>query len=294
MKTQSIKMIFPALLASLLMLAACSKEVSSNEPSPVPTGKTASVNIYLTDDPSLVFDEVNIDILKLEIKAEDSSEMEYEQEHSGQSDDDDQNGHTSGGWMAVDIKPGIYNILKFRNGLDTLFGSASFPTNRSVRKVRLTLGNNNSVVLNGVSTPLSVKDKDNFIVIKLHELEISSQSNASTNFWLDFDAGRSIRRHGDRLELEPKVKAFRKDKTGSIEGRVLPAEANAIVYAINGTDTTSARPEREGEFKIIGLKAGTYSIVFDATANNYIDQVISGVRVEQQEDTKLGAVTLIK
>lgn len=296
MKTLPISKAIPftGILILFLLASACQKTSTDELPGAGPNGQTAAVNIYLTDDPSLVFDEVNIDILKLEIKVEDSAEMHHENEHEGQSDDDDQNGHTSGGWQPLEIHPGVYNILKFRNGLDTLFASASFPTDHSVRKVRLTLGSNNSVLLNGNVLPITVKGNDNIVVIKLAELEISSAGNSVTNFWLDFDAGRSIRQHGDELELKPQVKAFRKEKAGSIEGRVLPAEANAMVYAINGTDTTSAKPEREGEFKIIGLKAGTYRLFIDATANGYIDKTIENVVVENKEDSKPGTITLIK
>jgi hypothetical protein len=284
-----------ATLALFLSFTACQKSITEQDAGTgTPNAQTAAVKIYLTDDQSLVFDEVNIDIQKLEIKVEDSSEMEFENENEGQSDDDDQNGHTSGGWNTLQIHPGVYNILKFRNGLDTLFASADFPTNHSVRKVRLTLGSNNNVVLNGNVQPLTVKDKDNVIVIKLSELEISSNGNSVTNFWLDFDAGRSIREHGNELELKPQVKAFRKEKAGSIEGTVLPADASAIVYAINGSDTTTAKPEREGEFKIIGLKAGTYKLLVDATANNYLDKTIEGIKVENKEDAKVGTITLTK
>jgi hypothetical protein len=280
------------LLLAVLFFAACQKAGAGYEQSAV--GK-ASVKIYLTDDPSLVFDAVNIDIQKMEIKVEDSLEEQHEMEHQSEADDDDQNGHTAGGWMPVTIHPGVYNVLNFRNGLDTLFASADFASNRTVRKIRLTLGNQNSVVLNGATLPLSVKGKDNIIVIKLHELEISSAANSVTNFWLDFDAGRSIRMHGNNLELKPEVKAFRKEKAGSIEGRVVPAEANAIVYAMMGADTVaSAKPEREGEFKIVGLKAGSYTLLIDATANNYTDKTITGISVQAKEDAQVGTITLNK
>ena len=71
--------------------------------------------------------------------------------------------------------------------------------------------------------------------------------------------------------MNSSVKAFSKEKAGGIEGRVAPAAAKAVVYAINGTDTSTALPEREGEFKIIGLKPGNYSLLVKATANNYKD-----------------------
>ena len=88
------------------------------------------------------------------------------------------------------------------------------------------------------------------------------------------------------------MKAFSKDKTGSLEGRVTPAEARAVVMAINGTDTATAKPEREGEFRIMGLKAGTYQLRVHATAGNYADATLSGIVVRTNEDTKTGTITL--
>lgn len=288
---RSISVTIVALLVGglyLIAATACQKAIEDKT-----LAATRNVNIYLTDDQSLVFDQVLLDIQKLEVKVEDSSEQEFEQEHENESDDHDSQGHTSGGWQNVSIKSGVYDVLKFRNGLDTLFGTASFPSSHAFRKIRLTLGSNNSVVYNGSSFPLILKGNDNIIVIKLSDDEAEAgDDHQKTDFWLDIDAGRSVRRHGNDFELKPQVKAFRKDQTGSVEGRVLPAEAMPVVYAINGSDTTSAKPEREGEFKMMGLRPGTYTIVYHATAGNYQDKTVSNIIVQNREDTKLGSVTL--
>jgi hypothetical protein len=254
----------------------------------------SSVNIYLTDDQSLVFDQVFLDIRKLEIKVEDSTEEEHESEHQGEADDNDDHGDVSGGWMSVSINPGVYDILSFRNGLDTLFATSSFTAAKSLKKVRLTLGSGNSVVSNGISSPLLLKDNHNFVVIKIDESMVQLNPGSLTNLWIDIDAGRSVRKHGNNFELKPSVKAFSKEKAGSLEGRVQPKDATAIILAISGTDTTSARPEDEGEFKFIGLKPGTYSLLYHATTNNYIDVTVNGIKVTGREEIKLGTTVLHK
>jgi len=278
-------------IIGLLIAPACSKDNSAGTNS---GAGNSTVHIYLTDDQSLVFDEVNLDIRKLEIKVEDSEESRHESEHQGDVDDNDNRGDVSGGWVAVDIHPGVYNILKFRNGLDTLFATSTFPTTKSLKKVRLTLGTNNSVMLNGISSPLVVKGNDNMAVIKIDESMVQVNSGALTNFWMDVDAGRSIKKQGNTFELKPSVKIFSKEKMAGIEGRVLPRDASAIVMAINGTDTASAKPEAEGEFKFIGLRPGTYSLFYHATANNYRDTTVTNVRISGTEDTKVSTVTLRK
>ena len=278
-------------MAALLLAVACQKNLSQQNEN---TAGQSSLKIYLTDDPSLVFDKVLLDIQKVEIKVEDDAQEKHESEHQGEVDDNDKHGDASGGWMAVNINPGVYDILKFRNGLDTLFASTSFPAAHALKKLRITLGSNSSVVFNGSSFPLAVKGNDNFIVIKLEESAVAINSGGPSSIWIDVDAGRSIRKNGNQFELKPSVKLFSKETTGSVEGRVLPAAAAAVVMAINGTDTATAKPSTEGEFKFTGLKAGTYSFLYHATANNYLDTTLSTILVKTKEDSKLPTVTLHK
>jgi hypothetical protein len=291
MKTIQIKkMRIPALLICLLSFA-CQKNGNNPYGGGSPAG-TSSVHIFLTDDPSLVFDRVFLDISSVEIKVEDDSQAQHESEHHDEVENEDHHGGTSGGWMSVPIHPGVYDILQFRNGLDTLFATASFDASRQLKKVRITLGSNNSVVLNGASFPLVVKDNDNFIVVNLEEATVAINPGGLTSFWVDIDAGRSIKQHGSDFELKPSVKVFSKEKSAGIEGIVLPGNAAAIVMAINGTDTATAKPEDSGEFKFIGLKAGTYTLIYHATANNYLDATVTGINVSGTEDTHVPTVTL--
>ena len=295
MKALSILQLPSKLMACIicLFLFSCQKSgllTNGNNPA---AGKS-SVNIFLTDDQSLVFDHVLLDIRKVEIKVEDSAEAKHEEEHESEVDDNDHGGDVSGGWMAVDIHAGVYDILRFRNGLDTLFSSTSFSAAKRLRKLRLTLGTSNTVSANGITSPLILKDNDNFVVIKIDKSLVQVNSGGLTNFWIDIDAGRSIKKHGDDFELKPSVKVFSKEKAGSVEGRVLPKDAAVVVMAIIGTDTTSAKPEAEGEFKFIGLKPGTYSLLYHATASNYLDKTISNVKISGQDDVHVADVILHK
>jgi hypothetical protein len=288
MKTRKVKGASFFVVAGICLLAfACQKNSNSSQGN---SGQS-SVHIYLTDDPSLVFDHVFLDISKVEIKVEDDSESRHESEHQGDIDDQDEHGSEDGGWISVAIHPGVYDILRFRNGLDTLFGSASFDVSKGLKKVRITLGSNNSVVFNGNNFPLLVNGNNGFIVVNIDESQVSFNAGGLTNFWIDIDAGRSIKMKGNDFELNASVKVFSKEIAGSIEGRVLPGNASAVVMAINGTDTATAKPEDEGEFKFIGLKPGTYTLVYHATANNYTDTTISNI-VVGREDVHVPVVTL--
>jgi hypothetical protein len=287
MKTFQLKDLQPLLILLVCLISfACQKSGSSSG-----SGKSA-VNVYLTDDPSLVFDHVYLDITKVEIKVEDDSETLQDSRHQGDVDDQDRNGDNDGGWLNVDIHPGVYDILRFRNGLDTLFGNASFDLTKGLKKVRITLGSNNSIAFNGTDFPLFINGNNNIIVINIDDSRVAFHSGGLTSFWIDIDAGRSIQLHGNEFELNPSIKIFSKEESATIEGRILPANAEAVVLAINGTDTASAKPEDQGEFKFIGLKPGNYTLLFHATANNYIDTTISNIFVNGEDDVHVPTVTL--
>lgn len=269
-----------AIACMALVVLACQKETSAPAATGLSTTVPSTLKVFLTDDQNLVFDKVFIDIRKLEIKLEDDGV------------------DSLGGWIALQITPGVYDILQFRNGLDTLFGTGTIPANRKLQKIRLTLGNNNSVVMNGQTKPLKVKDKDNEVIAQLDESNVEISSPDQFLFWIDFDAGRSIKvdnsgsGNNNGFELRSHIRIFSKKKSGRVEGRVLPAAAQAIVMAISGMDTLTAKPEREGEFKFVGLKTGVYQLFVDATANNYKDSTINNVTVRTNEDTKVGTIVL--
>lgn len=261
-----------------LIVYACQKEAGlGNINGTNDINKPHRTAIYLTDHQTPVFDSVFIDLRALEVKLEDDT-------------------LPNGGWVSMQIHAGIYNILRFRNGLDTLFATGTLP-NARINKIRLTLGMQNSVMKDGQSFPLRVKDEDRQVVLNLDNSNFEFNAPDSVRFWIDFDASRSIRidnsgsgnNNGYRLKCN--IKVFASSQSGRIEGRVLPGAANPVVIAYNATDTATAIPEREGEFKIVGLNPGTYSVMFDGN-NGYRDTTITHVIVRRGEDTHLALVTL--
>lgn len=279
MKTNTMKkrngFVAIALIAVSAMIYSCQKDVSSNGNS-TSLDKPHAAVIYLTDHQTPIFDSVFIDIQRLEVKVEDDT-------------------LPGDGWVNLNIRPGVYNILRFRNGLDTLFASGTLP-NARIQKIRLTLGTQNSVMLNGQSFPLRVKDEDRQVTMNIedHNFDVS---NGQVMFWIDFDAGNSIQvdnsgsGNNNGYRLKSSIKIFSRSQSGRIEGKVFPRASSPIVKAVIGTDTATAIPEREGEFKIVGLRAGTYKVIFDGQ-NGYLDTTINNVTVRNNEDTHLPNITL--
>lgn len=274
--------IIPALwilIVSLVFFYACKKEVSADASS-VNINKPHTVRVYLTDDQTPVFDSVFIDLQGLQIKLDDDT-------------------LANDGWTSLNIRPGVYNILRFRNGLDTLFATGTLP-NAKIKKIRLVLGNNNSVMKDGKSFPLQLHGDDREVEVDLGNNSFEIIPPGQVLFWIDFDASRSIQYDNsgpgnhNGFRLRSHIRIFTKRHTGIIEGRVLPPDADARVMAINGTDTITAIPEHDkGEFKIVGLKPGVYNVLFDGQ-NNYRDTTITGVIVRGNEDTHLPTITLVR
>jgi hypothetical protein len=269
-------------LITLLSIAAglfsCQKDVINNQSGLTDVNKPHAVTIYLTDHQTPIFDSVFIDIRRLEVKLEDDT-------------------LPNDGWINLAINPGVYNILRFRNGIDTLFATGTLP-NAKIKKVKLVLGLQNSAMKNGQSFPLRIKDEDREVIANLESSNFEITPNGKVLFWIDFDAGNSIQPdnsgpgNGNRYRLKSHIKIFTRSHSGSIEGRVLPRAADAIVKAVIGADTATAIPEHDnGEYKIVGLNAGNYTLIIDGQ-NGYIDTIINNVIVRNREDTHVPVITL--
>ena len=259
-------------LTIAIAVVSCKKDVSTESSAalaPVPPGKS-QLKIMLTDDPSVIFDSIFIDIQRVEVKVEDSTGAEH--------------------WDTLSIRAGIYNILNFRNGLDTLLAVGYVP-NGEVEKIRITLGNRNSAVLNGVTIPLPLVNNQNQVIIDVHG-DVDHLDPNHLQLWLDFDGHGSIRIHNGRLELNLQIGHFSHHNSGELEGKIKPSAAFPVtVTAIAGTDTLRAIPEHEGEFKIRGIKTSPVKLIITAS-NGYKDSVINNIQIRVGDDTKLGTIVL--
>ena len=107
-----------------LVAVACNKSTSvENGPG------IQEVNFMLTDGPGS-YDNVFIDIKSLQIVIDTAREGSRRRDtcnwdHIAAN----RNARKDSGlvWTTMPIKAGVYDILKFRNGIDTLFASANVP-----------------------------------------------------------------------------------------------------------------------------------------------------------------------
>ncbi|WP_462218993.1 DUF4382 domain-containing protein [Ferruginibacter sp.] len=256
------------LTTMIVVFISCKKETSAG-PGALPPGKS-ELKIMMTDDPSVIFDSIFLDIQRVEVKVEDSTGRER--------------------WDTLTIRAGVYNILRFRNGLDTLLAAGYIP-NGEVEKIRITLGTRNSVVLNGAIILLTNIDK--VITIDVHG-DVDHLDPRHLRIWLDFDGHGSIRFHNGRWELKLKIGHFSHGKSGELEGEIRPSGAlPATLMVIAGNDTLRAIPDNDGEFKIRGIKTNTVTLIIKPS-NGYKDSVINNIPIRRGNDTDLGKIVLHK
>jgi Domain of unknown function (DUF4382) len=304
--SKKIQTLAVAIVLIAIAFVSCQKEVSADL-----SAGTSNVKVFLTDGP-VNFEHAFIDLQMVEVKVEKDScngnSHDSNDDHGGSSDDNsssDDNGgddnsssHDSNDddsscevWETLQINAGVYDLLEFRNGVDALLASGSI-SKGELKAIRLTLGNNNSVVIDSVSYPLQLKEK-NKVIIKLEDVEKTDDSNFKLN--LDFDLASSIRQNSNnQFELRPRIKPFNENRSGRVEGRVLPRDAKAIVSLISDKDTLVALPGNEGEFKIRGIRSSKFDLHFNATANGYKDTTIKNISVIPGQELKIGSIVLHK
>ena len=249
-------------ILSLIIFAACKKDaVTASEP---------TFELRLTDGPG-DFEAVLIDVIGAEIHiTKDTGKLDT--------------------WITIPIKAGIYDILKLSNGVDTVLGTSTVPL-ADIKEIRLKLGTNNSVKVNGITSPLTIPSGgDSGLKIKFEKKMLAGVTYKVT---LDFDAAKSIKEEGKgNFKLRPVLRFITEANNGAIRGEITPITCKSIAYAIQGTDTiTSAYPSSLGKFVLQGLDAGTYTVVVQSDACA-VTKKIEAIKVEVGKSTDLSKINL--
>jgi len=210
MKTSPGKLVLPAIiLGAILIFFACQKESSHSSTNNIPAGK-AKLSVFLTDGP-YDFQKVLIDIKSIQVLVDtchhfgdpDDQEDEHHdgEEHDGEGDDhgDDGGDHhdndsteaTCKVWSDLQINPGIYDLLTLRNGQDTLLGANFIPQGKII-KIKITLGTNNSIMADSITSPLQIRDNKDYVIIQIRNEHLDSIAPGNFNLLL-IDVVRVVR-----------------------------------------------------------------------------------------------------
>lgn len=273
----------------VVSLSACNKAASIENP----VG-SQSVSLYLTDAPG-VFDNVLIDIKSVWLLVDTSKDTRKKDtcdwDRIGRSRNEKND--SSLVWQNLGVNPGVYDILKLRNGVDTLLATATVPKG-AIRLIKIELGATHTLVKDSVAYPLNIPlNEKNYILVKLKGHEWEEFLPNRSRLWLDFDVSRSIIEKNGQFYLKPVIKFFTVKATASVSGKVTPKEAQTVITVFNSKDTAYALPNHDGHFKVRGLSDGTYSVFVNAS-NEYKDTTITNVVVSKTKEAQLGLITLKK
>jgi hypothetical protein len=244
-------------ICALVFLAGCSKSESNSN---------ATLQVMLTDAPA-DYDAVLIDIQDVQI-------------HVSEND-------AEGSWQSLEVNKGVYNLLDFRDGMDTVLAAIELPAG-TISQMRLLLGPNNQIVTGGethnLETPSAQQSGLKF------NIQATLTGGVLYKLWIDFDAARSIVHKGNGgYLLKPVIRTFTEAVSGAISGNVSPAEAMPYVMALTSTDTLGTYAADNGSFRIDGVPAGIWKVKFEPK-DPYADTTINDINVVNGAVTRMDTV----
>lgn len=247
------------IFATLLLALAITFNSCNNDSSGT---KNYPYNVRLTDAPG-PYSEVNVDIQNVEVTG------------------------TNGETVLLNTTAGIYNLLDFTNGVNMLLAT-SVLNDANVSQIRLILGSNNTIVLDGVTYPLSTPSAEQSgLKLLVNQTLVADIDNS---ILIDFDANTSVVETGNgTFKLKPVLRTVLTAVTGNITGTVTPAGTLAMVSATSTSSIVyTGNVDASGNFKIIGLPAGSYIFTITPTLP-LLPVTVLNVDVQVGVNTNVGA-----
>ena len=214
-----------------------------------------------------------------------------------------------GGWTSITpdgFTPIIVDLTELIGGNDLLLSDVIIPSGM-LQQIRLVLGDNNTLVIEGEAGPIDLDTpsaQQSGLKLKLNtELE----PGYSYTFILDWDVQKSIVKAGNsgKYILKPVIRVNTDVNSGSIKGNVVgkPIISNGTndavplkyakvnVYNMGGDYITGTSTDENGNFIIQGLDTGDYKI--EIKHNKYIDYESETINVTAGETKDVGTIELL-
>jgi len=277
---KKLSILFSFLL--ILLLISCNNE---NEMT------TSHLKISLIDQAG-DFESVNIDIK--EIRVHSSSVVDEDEGEEQENGDDEESDNDSGGWVTLEgSEIGVVNILEYTNGQELTIYDSEFPAGY-ITQIRLVLGDENTVVIDGDSLKLKTPSgQQSGLKLKVNE---NLEAGLSYYLKLDFEAARSIVKANEKYLLKPVIRVLSENNGGSIKGEVFPEDESISIYVLDDTGAnmgSTIAKAGTSSFLVSGIEAGTYSVSFEpAEDSSLTPKVVEDVVVEDQKITDMGPVDL--
>lgn len=253
-------------LAGLLAMASCDSEEEQQMEG------NAKVNVSLIDAPA-DYDAVWVEVIGVEILPG------GEEETDGTA------------WITIanEADEDHINLLSLVNGNEAFIGSEEIPAGE-ISQIRLLLGEDNYIVVDGDEIPLTTPSaQQSGLKIKVDQ---ELMAGIQYDLVIDFDAAKSIVKAGNsgKYILKPVLRAVA-EASASIEGRVLPLEADPVIYGIVGEDTVSTYTDETGAFALRGLIGGDYTVIIDPK-DGFLADTLYNVPTQEGEITVIDPIEL--
>ncbi len=264
LKIRKMRLLLKFSLIALFVigLAAC-----SNDDSDATDNGKARLSLRLMDAPG-DYEAVFVDVREVVIKYND-----------GRDD------------VTLAINAGVYDLLELTAGVNILLFNDEVPAG-AISQIRLVLGDNNSIVVDGQTLPLNTPSaQQSGLKIQVNE---TLQPGILYEFMLDFDVDKSIVSLGNgSYNLKPVIRANTVAQSGSISGTIVPLGILALVTATDGINEISSYTNLQGGFLLSGVTNGTYTVTIQAdVALGLPDVVIPNVVVVTGEVMSLGEINI--
>ena len=249
---------------AVTMFNSCSENDDQN-------ANSAQLAIYMTDAPG-DYDQVWVNVTDVQIKADASTSDE--------------------GWTSVgNVKTGMYDLLSLTGGVTELLADVNVPAG-PLGQIRLVLGNDNTIVMDGQTFNLSTPSAQQS-GLKL-QVNQNLEAGKRYEFLLDFNVDQSIVNTGNGgYILKPVIRLAAMEGTGIITGIISPSLNQAVVRARNAAHDISAYTDAGGKFSLHGVPAGTYQVtVTSDPASGIPVKTVSNVIVASGATVNLETVFL--
>ncbi len=253
-KTMSKKI--PHIILLILLITNCTKTDISDNAARLRIKLTNSPMLMISDE-SMAVREIKLHIQSIEVAVTDTTSVEV------------------GEWIPLDFSGGQYNMLSLTNGKNTQLVDQYFPAFKTIRRVKIKLGNNNRIITTSVQNSgielIIPQEISEGIVLNVNE---NLYANIISSLVIDIRA--LITETNGNYFLNPTIRVFSEVATGSIKGYVAPIEAQAIVSVVNEIDTFFSFPESDGMFVFPGLREGKWKIgIFPNQLSGFKDTIFT-------------------
>ncbi|OBX24317.1 MULTISPECIES: DUF4382 domain-containing protein [Bizionia] len=263
---------FKILMLSILAITLFN--CSDNDDTTALTEGKSQISVKLMDNPG-DYDHVFVEVIDVKVKVNDASEGEN-------------------GWISLSaINTGVYDLLELTGGINVLLVDDFEIPSGTLNQIRLILGDNNSVVIDGETFPLNTPSaQQSGLKIKVNE---ALTPNIHYTFLLDFDVSQSIVVAGNsgNINLKPVIRASVEANSGALSGSILPADVQTEVTVSNGIVSASAYTDANGNFMVVGLPQGVYNVTITPDPDSvYQEIIIEDVEITIGQTLDLGPITL--